>query len=61
METKRIIKEVDLVADSVRKAQYHLSLCELGGRVGYVVTKTVGACRPGKAYRVLVPGFAGTG
>lgn len=39
---KRIIKEVDLVADSKRNAQYHLSLCELGGGNGYVVTKESG-------------------
>lgn len=42
MEAKRIIKEVDLVADSKRKAQYHLSLCELGGGIGYIVTKESG-------------------
>jgi hypothetical protein len=48
MEIKRIIKEVDLVADSVRKAQYHLSLCELGGGVGYVITKESGPAGKGK-------------
>lgn len=48
METKRIIKEVDLVADSIRKAQYHLSLCELGGGVGYVITKESGPAGRGK-------------
>ena len=39
---KRIIKEVELVADSKRMAQYHLSLCELGGGNGYVITKESG-------------------
>ena len=48
MEGKRVIKEVDLVADSKRKAQYHLSLCELGGGVGYVVTKESGPAGRGK-------------
>jgi hypothetical protein len=48
MEAKRIIKEVDLVADSKRRAQYHLSLCELGGGLGYVVTKESGPAGLGK-------------
>lgn len=39
---RRIIKEVDLVADSKRNAQYHLSLCELSEGNGYVVTKESG-------------------
>ena len=38
----RIIKEVDLISDSVRKARYHLSLCELGDGLGYVITKESG-------------------
>ena len=45
---KRIIKEVDLVSDSVRKAQYHLSLCELGDGLGYVATKESGPAGGGK-------------
>ena len=48
MEAKRIIKEVDLVADSICKAQYHLSLCELEGGVGYVITKESGPAGKGK-------------
>jgi len=48
MESKRIIKEVDLVADSKRNAQYHLSLCELGDGLGYVITKESGRAGCGK-------------
>ncbi len=48
MQVKRIIKEVDLVADSARRAQYHLSLCELGDGNGYVITKESGPAGRGK-------------
>jgi len=48
MDSKRIIKEVDLVADSKRNAQYHLSLCELGGGLGYVIIKESGRAGCGK-------------
>ncbi len=48
MEEKRIIKEVDLISDSVRKAQYHLSLCELPHDLGYVITKESGPSGHGK-------------
>jgi len=42
MVEKYLIKEVDLVADSVRKAQYYLCLYLLGHGQGYKITKESG-------------------
>jgi hypothetical protein len=43
MAAKRVIKEVDLISDSIRKAQYHLCLYELAYGQGYAISKESGS------------------